>query len=103
MPDAPVFEAHVEGPGLVVVSGEVDVMSAVALRRTLTRALDETTGTVEVDLSAVQFIDATGVGVLVDVHNKAAEAGRAVVVTRPSRAVRRIISILGPAWPLETR
>lgn len=103
MPDVPVFEAHLNSRGLVVVSGEIDVMSVAALRRSLMRALEETTGTLVLDLSGVRFMDASGVGALVDVNNKAAESGREVVVTRPSAVVRRMISILGPAWPIELR
>lgn len=101
MPDTPVFDAHRNGDGSVVVSGEIDVMSVVALRQTLLQALEETSGTLVVDLSAVAFIDAAGVGALVDVANKAAAGRRRLMVSRPSAAVRRIIGILGPDWPLE--
>lgn len=102
MPDTPVFDAHRNGDGSVVVSGEIDVMTVVGLRQTLLQALEEAPGTLVVDLSAVEFIDAAGVGALVDVANKAAAVRRRLVVSCPSPAVRRIMGILGPDWPLET-
>lgn len=87
---------------MVVVSGEIDVMSAAGLRRALLQALETTVGRLVVDLSAVQFMDATGIGTLVDAANKAAESGRSLVIARPSGVVRRMIQILGPDWPLQT-
>jgi anti-sigma B factor antagonist len=102
MPDTPVFDLHRSANGAVVVSGEIDVMSAAALRQTLLRALEEeASATLVVDLSAVAFIDASGVGALVDVANQAAARRRRLTVTRPSAAVRRIMTILGADWPLE--
>lgn len=102
MPDAPVFDAHIDGQGAVALSGEIDIMSVAALRRTLVAAVERGAGPFVVDLSAVEFLDAAGLGVLVDVANKAAAAGRRLVVTRPSAMVGRVMAILGPEWPLET-
>ena len=102
MPDTPVFDVHLNGRGTVVVSGEIDVLTAPPLRLALLHALEHVPGSLVVDLAGVEFIDAAGVGALVDVANKAQAGGRQMVVTRPSPFVRRIIDILGPDWPLET-
>lgn len=102
MPGTPVFDVHPDGQGTVAVSGELDVMSVAALRQTLLGMVDGRSEPLIVDLSDVDFIDAAGVGALVSVANAAVACGGRMVVTRPSAAVRRIMAILGPDWPLET-
>lgn len=102
MPDTPVFDAYMDGGGTVFVSGEIDVMSVVGLRQKLMDLMEQVPEDLVVDMSAVEFIDASGVGALVEVANKAAAGGRRLALTRPSAAVQRIMGILGADWPLET-
>jgi anti-sigma B factor antagonist len=52
-----------DGSTLVVASGEIDIATSPALREALLAAA-ESSGRVVVDLSAVTFLDSTGLGVL---------------------------------------
>lgn len=77
----------------VVVDGEVDAHTCPEL----TAALDPLPGSgpVEVDLSGVGFMDSSGLRALIAAHQAAAEAGRRLVISNPSAAVRRLIEISG--------
>lgn len=77
------------------ITGEVDVSNASTLREALNQELDEGTGDIAVDISAVPYIDSTGIGVLVGAAHRASELGRSLSVERPQRNVARVLSLLG--------
>jgi anti-sigma B factor antagonist len=58
---------HPAGPGrtVVEVSGEIDVYTAPKLREALLSLVDSGTYRLIVDMSGVEFLDSTGLGVLV--------------------------------------
>ncbi len=81
-------------PVVVVVEGELDLATAPTLSMVLRMLVDSGEPWVVVDMSAVAFIDATGIGVLVDAADKAARQGGAFALSRPSRRVLRVLDIL---------
>ena len=101
------FQAQVVGRGLVVVTGAVDLDTSPQLRLALQQALDNVDGPtgLVVDLSAVDFMDATGLGVLVGAANRAKRAGGDVRLRAPSPAVLRVLDVGGlkDAFPLVQR
>lgn len=84
------------GDALVAVMGELDVVTSGALRDQLHSLVegDLHSGSVSIDASRVDFIDASGIGVLVGASRHAEELGRPLRIVRPSPAVRRILDIL---------
>ena len=56
---------HVAGRAVVRVGGDVDIDSSPSLRYAVSTLLDEGRRDIVVDVSAVDFIDSTGLGVLV--------------------------------------
>lgn len=83
-----------EGTRTLAVMGELDLASAPELRRQVTNAAAPGVKRLELDLSAVEFIDAAGLSVLVEMSKVAAASGCALVIRRPSRAVRRLLELL---------
>jgi anti-anti-sigma factor len=57
-----------------------------------------------VDLSAVEFVDASGIGVLIWAAHQAADRGGRLTLRRPSRAVRVVLDLLelDGALPIES-
>ena len=77
---------------LVVIRGEIDIATSPALKATLAAGLGRD---IEVDLSGVTFMDASGIGVLLAARRQAAEAGGSLTLRAPSAAVRRLTEVLG--------
>lgn len=80
--------------GTVAVRGEVDAHTAPEMR-TAGQAVVEELGSARLDLSGVEFIDSSGLGVLVALTSAAREAGGDVVIVAPSRPVTRLLQISG--------
>lgn len=85
-----------EGATVVEVAGELDLHSAPQLRAELTRALENSVPPrVIVDLSGVNFIDSTGVGVLIGALKRAREADGKLLFCNPQPRVCRVFEITG--------
>jgi anti-anti-sigma factor len=79
---------------LVTLRGEFDVASREALRQELRSALESCSGdTVLIDLSGVEFLDCTAVGILVRAHNEATGMGRRLVLLGASGGVQKLLDI----------
>jgi len=72
--------ALIAEPGVVVLRGRLDVTTVADVRAVLHAAVDDATGDLIVDVSQVDLLDATGLGVLVGTHRRALHAGRRLVL-----------------------
>jgi len=100
---APHFHVQIDpgtDPLRVVADGELDAASA----SILAKALDEaTSGTgIALDLSAVTFIDSSGLRVIAAEVQRAEAAGTPFTVSAASDAVRRIFEMTGLTSLLQT-
>jgi anti-anti-sigma factor len=77
---------------------EVDLASAPQLREDLLRAVAQNTDLL-VDLSAVRFIDATGIDLLLQARRRLAVQGHRVAIAAPNALVERALRAAG-AWDL---
>jgi anti-sigma B factor antagonist len=87
--------AVVGGVTVVSVDGEVDVYSSPALRDRLSDLLDGGASTVVVDLSAVSFLDSTGLGTLVGALNRAEKLGGRLPIVCPQDRLLKLFRITG--------
>lgn len=76
----------------VVVDGELDLATVPRLLELSRVALEGDAPVVVLDLSAVEFVDCSGLRGLVAARALLLAAGRAVTVPRPSPAVSRLLS-----------
>jgi anti-sigma B factor antagonist len=77
------------------VSGEVDVYTAPGLRDRITDLLDAGQHLMVIDLGGVEFLDSTGLGVLVAGLNRAREVGGSLVLVCPQERVLKLFRITG--------
>jgi anti-sigma B factor antagonist len=83
-------------PCVVRLSGDLDLAAADAARDMIMRAVDTTTSDrVEVDLTAVPFLDSTGIRALIQARKYAVERGVSLVLARPTEPVHRVLMTLG--------
>jgi anti-sigma B factor antagonist len=85
---------HLGPHPLVRLSGDIDLESAPALTETLRTVLD-TIGTepLVLDLTEVEFMDSSGLGVLVGAHQQASIQGSALILAGLNARVAKILRI----------
>ena len=83
---------HANGEAVLRVAGSLDLAGGDLLEDALSPFVS-TTPRVVLDLSEVQFIDSSGLGALIAVHQNAADAGGELALRSPSDAVRRVLDI----------
>lgn len=90
------IDDHVEGDKAVItVGGEVDVYTAPTLREHLLTVIGDGATRVVVDLSAVSFMDSTGLGVLVGGLKRLRQAGGSLRVVCDAEPVLKIFRVTG--------
>jgi anti-sigma B factor antagonist len=82
------------GACVVTLAGELDLYNADSIRRALFQAVGEEPERIVVDLSDVEFIDSTALGVLIEARSKL-NNGRALLLASPGLETRRALEISG--------
>jgi anti-sigma B factor antagonist len=81
-----------DGPTAVVrVVGEIDISTVGAVRAAMVTALEGSPGRLVFDLAGVDFMDSSGLAVLL----QARKAAESIHVRNPSTVVRRLIELTG--------
>lgn len=92
--DAITVDTRVDGTCMFIeITGEIDLANAPLLRETLLRALNKHTGPLVVDLSAVGFIDSTGLSALVSGHQRAKQLDRPYAVCGLQPSARKLFQV----------
>lgn len=78
---------------LVALAGRLDVQGAAVAREALHAAVASGAAELVVDLSGVELLDATGLGVLVGTHRRARGAGRRLVLRDAAPRVARLLTL----------
>lgn len=76
------------------LTGEIDSSTADTLATHL-RSSGANSGDVELHMTNVDFIDSSGLRVLIEAHQEADNGGRRLVIVEPSAIVARLLDISG--------
>ncbi|MEV6303176.1 STAS domain-containing protein [Actinoplanes sp. NPDC051861] len=91
------FDYTIERSGdTIVVSpeGDLDIDNAALLRQVLQQVLDRGDCThVEIDMSAVTFLDSSGLGILVAARRAARSRGATLHLREPGPVVRMVLEV----------
>jgi anti-sigma B factor antagonist len=85
---------HTDGTVLVRLAGELDLYNADAVREALFHAAAQEPERLVVDLTEVQFIDSTALGVLIEARSKLLNR-RGFLLAAPGLETRRALEISG--------
>ncbi len=89
-----VEKRRVEDMTLLRLEGVIKLgESAEFLAQTLERSLEEESGHVLIDFSAINYIDSTGIGEMVGYLGRFRETGRKLVLINPSDRIRRLLHV----------
>jgi anti-sigma B factor antagonist len=80
---------------VVAVSGEVDVYSAPVLKERFGELLRDGASTLVVDLTAVSFLDSTGLGALVEARALTSEQGGTLPLVCTQDRILKLFTITG--------
>jgi anti-sigma B factor antagonist len=82
---------------VLVLSGELDVISAPDLAGMLDEVLAQPHVRVMLDLNGLSFVDSAGVSVLIKAKQSAKAHGRVLVLRRPTEQLERVFALVGLA------
>ena len=91
---SPNFDA---GSNVVWLRGEHDIFTLAGLWETMSRAIAFDDGDVVVDLSAVEFMGASTIGILVRARTILAKRSRSLTLRSPSPRALRVLGLCGLA------
>jgi anti-anti-sigma factor len=77
----------------VALRGELDLSGVDRAREAVEQAEATDAALLVLDLSELEFIDSTGLEVLLRAARRAHDSGRRLIVARPSRYVRRLLEM----------
>lgn len=88
-------EPLTNGVHAVSVVGELDQSTAPELREALDQAMGNGNGAMFIDLSDCEFIDSTGLSLLVETQRRMTDGERRFAVCCPGEDVRRLLELTG--------
>jgi anti-sigma B factor antagonist len=89
-------EERSEGPAVVLaVRGELDLRTSPELEERLDHAFGAGTELIILDLRQIEFMDSTGLRVLLGAHQRAHESGRRFALVRGADQVERVLTLTG--------
>jgi len=91
-----------EGGITITVRGEIDMATAPDLRTALDDAIESGASRIVLDCRALEFLDSSGIGVLVAARKRLGEAGELVIDSPPAH-VRKVLDITGVVGHLTVR
>ncbi|MBV9803999.1 MAG: STAS domain-containing protein [Solirubrobacterales bacterium] len=94
------FRLEVRNQGraaVIAVSGELDLASSPALQEELDRVAASDSELLIIDLRELDFMDSTGLSVLVRAHQRIEELGRRLAMVRGPQQVQRLLRLTGVA------
>jgi anti-sigma B factor antagonist len=92
-----VVKVDVDGAPGLAVTGEVDVSVGPELTRAVEAAIRDSVGVFVLDLCDVEFLDSSGLGVILRARAMLARDERALAIVCPPGGVRRLFAVAGVA------
>lgn len=86
---------------VLALHGELDLVGAPLLQAEVDDPAVEAAPMIVLDLEDLQFIDSSGLRVILSAHERARERGQAFALTRGSQQVQRLLSIAGVSGHLK--
>jgi anti-sigma B factor antagonist len=90
------FEVTIEEQGgtvLVRLAGELDISTATRLEEDLKRLEADGPALLVIDLSGLDFMDSTGLRLLIGADSRARQAGRRLVLVQGNEMVQRVLRL----------
>lgn len=80
---------------MITVRGELDLASSGTLEEQLVSVFESDVDQVIIDLRELEFMDSTGLSILVRAHHRALQSGQRFGMVRGPQQVQRLLSLTG--------
>lgn len=80
---------------LVKLSGEIDIYTANSLKESINNMTKENLTSIEIDAQNLDYIDSTGLGVLVNALKKVKEEGNTITLYNIKNNIQKLLEITG--------
>ncbi|MER5795503.1 STAS domain-containing protein [Streptomyces sp. NPDC001980] len=100
LPQLNVYRRDRDTRALITLVGEIDLATAPQVSEALAECLSDGIRSIDVDLTAVTFCDASGLNAFLTAFRLVTDAGTALRLHYPSRAMARVIEITGSGFLL---
>lgn len=84
-----------EGTAVIKLVGELDVYTSPQLKEEIVRLTRQGTGRLVMDLNEVEYLDSTGLGVLLGAARRASERDGSLTLVCDNSRIRRIFELTG--------
>jgi anti-sigma B factor antagonist len=88
-----VERSRIDGYELLAVEGELDIATAPRMISALNEAFADLERPLVVDLSAVGFMDSTGLALLINAHRRVKRRGHGFAIVCPGGPISRVFEI----------
>ncbi|GGH87610.1 anti-sigma B factor antagonist [Pullulanibacillus pueri] len=88
-------EKKVDGGELLTISGELDAYTAPKLKETILPLVDVERASVTLDLKDTDYMDSTGIGVIIAAYKQSCKRNGTLVVQNLTPRVSRLFDITG--------
>ncbi|MEW9122913.1 MAG: STAS domain-containing protein [Thermotaleaceae bacterium] len=80
---------------LVDVVGEIDIYTANRLKETLIQLLNEKNSDIKINCEELDYIDSTGLGVLIGALKRLKQDDKNVIISKPKQNISKLLGITG--------
>jgi anti-sigma B factor antagonist len=86
---------ELENIWLIDIAGEIDIYTAKDLKEMLNKKLDEHTESMKMDCAALEYIDSTGLGVLISILKRLKQNNKDIIIANPRPNILKLLTITG--------
>lgn len=79
----------------VEVAGEIDIYTANRLKETLINLINEKNIDIRINCEALDYIDSTGLGVLIGALKRLKQDNRNIILANPKQNISKLLNITG--------
>lgn len=80
---------------LIELAGEVDIYTAGQLKETFIKIMEEKKENIKIDGTALEYIDSTGLGVLIGALKRLKEEDKNITIGNIKPSIRKLLNITG--------
>lgn len=84
-----------DGRDGVAISGEVDIYSINEFKEPIRALIEAGKKTLYLDFSDMEYIDSTGIGVLIELRQQSMAGDQEIILVNPKRSINKLFSMTG--------